>query len=127
MTRGPSRIQLLRKDPIGWQKFADQLFQHSEVGSALTMRGVQGRRPSIFDLEPKLRSLNVPTLIMVGDEDDLCIEPSIFMKRCIPMAGLVMFPQSGHAINLEEPGLFNRVVQHFLTAVEAGKWVTRDT
>ena len=126
-TRGPSRMQLLRKDPIGWQKFADQLFQHSEEGSALTIRGVQKRRPSIFDLEPKLRSLNVPTLIMVGDEDDLCIEPSIFMKRCIPMSGLVMFPQSGHPINLEEPDLFNRVVQNFLTAVEAGTWVKRDT
>ncbi len=39
----------------------------------------------------------------------------------------MVFPQSGHAINLEEPDLFNQVVQDFLTAVEAGKWVKRDT
>ncbi len=123
LTRGPNRIQLLRKNPSEWQKFADQLFQHSKVGSALTFRGVQGRRPSIFDLEPQLRSLNVPTLLMVGDEDDPCIEPNLLMKRCIPASGLVMFPQSGHAINLEEPYLFNRVVLDFLTAVETGKWV----
>jgi len=35
-----------------------------------------------------------------------CIEPAIFMKRLIPRAGLITFPQSGHAINLEEPDLF---------------------
>ncbi len=63
---------------------------------------------------------------MTGDEDEPCIAPSIFMKRCIPASGLVVIPQSGHAINLEEPDLFNRSVLDFLTAVEAGKWATRD-
>ena len=63
-----------------------------------------------------MRALMLPTLIMLGDEDDPCIEPSIFMKRCISTSGLVVFPQSGHAINLEEPDLFNRSVQDFLIA-----------
>ncbi len=124
--RGPARVQLQRKDPMGWQEFADQLAEHSAVGSALTFRGVQGGRPPIFDLEPRLRELTVPTLIMAGDEDEPCVEPSIFMKRCIPTSGLVLFPQAGHAINLEDPDLFNRSVMDFLTAVEAGKWATRD-
>ena len=125
--RGPSRVQLLRKDPMGWQEFADQLSEHSAIGSAHTFRGVQGGRPPIFDLEPRLRALTVPTLIMTGDEDEPCIAPSIFMKRCIPASGLVVFPQSGHAINLEDPDLFNRSVLDFLTAVEVGKWATRET
>ena len=59
---------------------------------------------------------------MIGDEDEPCIEPSIFTKRRIPNAGLSVFPQSGHTINLEEPGLFNRTGLDFLTAVEAGRW-----
>lgn len=125
--RGPARVQLLRKDPKGWKEFTDQLWQHSSIGSAQTFRGIQGRRPPIFDLVPELRALDVPTLIMVGDEDDRCVEPSIAMKRCIRRSGLVVFPQSGHAINLEEPDLFNRIVLDFLTAVEAGKWAERDT
>lgn len=124
--RGPARVQLMRKDPKGWQEFSEQLMSHSNVGSAMTFRGVQGKRPPIFVLEEKLKALDVPTLIMAGDEDDPCIEPSIFLKRCIPASGLVMFPQSGHAINLEEPDLFNRSVLDFLTAVEAGKWARRD-
>ena len=125
-SRGPSRVQLQRKDPKGWQEFSDQLSEHSPIGSALTFRGVQGRRPPIYALEDRLRALDVPTLIMVGDEDDACIKPSIFMKRCIPASGLAMLPQSGHGINLEEPDLFNRIVLDFLTAVESGKWAKRD-
>ncbi len=121
-TRGSARIQLLRKDPHGWQEFADQFHEHSAIGSALTFRGVQGKRPSLFELQDQLTKLEVPTLIMIGDEDDPCIEPSIFMKRHIPYSGMVVIPQSGHAINLEEPELFNRAVLDFLTAVEAGKW-----
>ena len=121
-TRGSARIQFLRKDPHGWQEFADQFYEHSAIGSALTFRGVQGKRPSLFELQDQLTKLEVPTLIMIGDEDDPCIEPSIFMKRHIPYSGMVVIPQSGHAINLEEPELFNRAVLDFLTAVEAGKW-----
>ncbi len=124
---GPGRAQLRRKDPKGWQESSEHFLEHSNIGSALILRGVLKRRPTIFDLEPKLRALEVPTLIMVGDEDDPCIEPGIAMKRFIPMSGLVVFPQSGHAINIEEPDLFNRLVLDFLTAVEAGKWPKHET
>ena len=64
---------------------------------------------------------------MIGDEDEPCIEPGIFMKRTIPVSGLSCFPQSGHAINLEEPDLFNRTVLDFLTAVEAERWAESPT
>ena len=124
-SRGPTRIQFRRKDLRGWEEFLEQFAGHSAIGSALTFRGVQLRRQSIFSLEKKLRQLHVPTLIMVGDEDDACIEPAIFMKRHISRSGLTIFPQSGHALNLEEPFLFNYVVSEFLRAVEAGKWVER--
>ncbi|MCI0440395.1 MAG: alpha/beta hydrolase [Chloroflexi bacterium] len=124
--RGPTRVQLLRKDPRGWQEFADHFFEHSSIGSAMMFRRVMKTRPPIFELEDRLKALDVPTLILVGDEDEPCIEPAIFMKRCIPRSGLVFFPQSGHAINLEEPELFNRTVLDFLTAVESGKWAKRE-
>jgi hypothetical protein len=38
----------------------------------------------------------------------------------------VILPNSGHAINLEEPDLFNRALLDFLTAVDAGRWPRRD-
>ena len=124
--QGPTRVQLLRKDPKGYEEFCQGLASHSALGSASTFRGVQGKRPSIFSLEDKLHQLRIPTLVLIGDEDEPCIEPAIFMKRHIPTAGLAVFPQSGHAINLEEPDLFNRTVLDFLTAVEADRWPERD-
>ncbi|MBC8246917.1 MAG: alpha/beta fold hydrolase [Deltaproteobacteria bacterium] len=121
-TRSPNRLPFIQKDKRGWQEFADLFVQHSLIGSALTFRGVQARRASIYSLEDRLRALGVPTLIMVGDEDDGCIKPSLFMKRCIPRSGLIVFPRSGHVINLEEPEMFNVAVLNFITAVESGKW-----
>jgi pimeloyl-ACP methyl ester carboxylesterase len=121
------RVQLRRKDPMGFETFAHLLSEHSATGSALTYQGFVMNRPTVFELEDKLKSLRVPTLIMIGDEDEPCIEPGIFMKRAIPLSGLSCFPQSGHAINLEEPDLFNRTVLDFLTAVEAERWAERPT
>jgi pimeloyl-ACP methyl ester carboxylesterase len=123
---GPTRVRLQHKDPAGWQEFADLLLQHSPAGSALTMRGVQAGRRPIFDYQEELSRIQVPTLILAGDEDEPCLEPALFLKRTISTSGLVVFPQSGHAINLEEPDLFNRAVLDFLTAVESGRWLPRD-
>ena len=123
--RGPARVQFLRKDPVGWEKFRAGLAAHSPRGSAYTFRGVQMKRPTIYQLEKQLEQIDVPTLVLIGDEDEPCIEPSVFMKRHIPRSGLAVFPQAGHTINLEEPDLFNRTILDFLTAVEAGTWAKR--
>jgi pimeloyl-ACP methyl ester carboxylesterase len=123
---GASRVQFQNKDPRGWREFADLLGQHSATGAANTMRGVQARRPSIYDLEERLRAMRVPTLVMVGDEDDHCIQPGVFMKRTIPACGLCVLPNSGHTLNLEEPEAFNRFVGDFVAQVEAGRFEPRD-
>jgi pimeloyl-ACP methyl ester carboxylesterase len=125
-SRGPTRVQFSDKDPRGWQEFAAQLAEHSAVGSALTFRGVQGQRPSVYDLEAQMRQLQVPTLVIIGDEDEPCLEPALLMNRAIATSGLVVLPKSGHTINLEEPDAFNRAINDFLTAVEAGKWGPRN-
>ena len=122
----PSRVQFQNKDPRGWAEFAAHLAEHSTAGSARTMRGVQARRPSLWDLTDRMRNLEVPTLIMTGDEDDPCLEPGLLMKRTIPTAALVVFPNTGHAVNLEEPELFNRSCAEFFHQVESGRWPRRD-
>lgn len=121
-----SRVQFQNKDPLGWGKFAHQLSEHSARGSANTMRGVQARRPSLYDLEDDLKSMRVPTLVIVGDEDDHCLQPGVFLKRTLPACGLLVLPKTGHTINLEEPATFNRFVEDFIWACEAGKWTVRD-
>jgi pimeloyl-ACP methyl ester carboxylesterase len=123
---GPTRVQFQNKDPRGWKEFADQLKEHSTEGSALTMRGVQMRRPSLFDLVDRMRTITVPTLVMTGDEDWPCLEPGLLMKCSIPTAGLVVMPNAGHTINLEEPSAFNRHLDEFFHAVDVGAWPGRD-
>jgi pimeloyl-ACP methyl ester carboxylesterase len=123
---GPARVQFQNKDPRGWAEFAAQLAEHSREGSARTMRGVQARRPSLWDLQERMRALSVPTLVITGDEDEPCLEPGLLMKRTIPSAALVVFPNTGHAVNLEEPELFNRSCADFFHQVESGRWPRRD-
>lgn len=123
---GASRVQFQNKDPRGWQEFAAMLGQHSALGSANTMRGVQARRPSLYDLEERLKAMQVPTLVIVGDEDDHCLQPGIFLKKTVPACGLLILPKTGHTLNLEEPGHFNRFVDEFIGMVEAGRWLPRD-
>ena len=125
-TRGPTRVQFSDKDPLGWQEFRDQFAAQSALGHALTLQGVQLTRPTIFELEAGMKSLTVPTLIVVGDEDEPCLEPALFMKRTIHSSGLVVMPRTGHTINIEEPALFNGAVDEFLSTVEQGRWTLRN-
>ena len=123
---GPTRVQLQNKDPRGWQEFAGMLAEHSATGSAHTQQGVQKERPSLFDLEDAMKELRVPTLVVTGDEDWPCLIPSVFMKRTIPSAGLLVVPNTGHAVNLEEPAAFNAGLADFFAQVDAGRWPMRD-
>ncbi len=123
---GPTRVQFQNKDPRGWREFADQLAEHSTTGAALTMRGVQRLRPSLFDLTEEMKKITAPTLIITGDEDWPCLEPGLLMKRMISSAGLVVMPHCGHTINLEDPDAYNKHLDDFLYAAELGKWPLRD-
>jgi pimeloyl-ACP methyl ester carboxylesterase len=123
---GPTRVQYQNKDPRGWAEFARQLAEHSAKGQALTMRGVQMKRPSLWELVDDMKTIEVPALIVTGDEDDPCIEPAVLMKRSIPTAGLVVLPKAGHTINLEDPDAFNRALHEFFALVDQGRWNRRD-
>jgi proline iminopeptidase len=90
------------------------------------MRGFQGGRPSIYTMAEAIAKVPTPALIICGDEDDACIEPSLFLKKHLPASGLAMFPKSGHVLNLEEPALFNEMVERFIALVEARRWGVRD-
>ncbi|HSW18427.1 MAG TPA: alpha/beta hydrolase [Ramlibacter sp.] len=126
MSYGPTRVQLLNKDPRGWEEFRKRLAEHSALGAALTMRNYQAKRPSLFDYEERLKATQTPTLVIAGDEDDPVLETSLFLKNRMPAAALLVMPRTGHAVNLEEPAAFNAAVENFMVAVERGRWTARD-
>ncbi len=124
--QGPSRVQFGNKDPRGFSEFVRMLAEHSAKGAARTQLGVQRCRPSLFDLVDDMKRLRAPVLVLTGDEDWPCLQPAILMKRSIPSAALAVMPNCGHAINLEAPDEFNRIVGEFLAQVDAGGWPLRD-
>jgi pimeloyl-ACP methyl ester carboxylesterase len=123
---GPARVQLQNKNPGAWQEFANALARHDPTGAALTMRGVQAGRPSLYQLQDELRAVRTAVLIIAGDEDDGSLEPSLMLKRTIPTSGLVILPRTGHTANLEDPHAFNDAIAAFLDAVNKDEWGQRD-
>jgi pimeloyl-ACP methyl ester carboxylesterase len=120
--KAPNRVRLKEKNPRAWEDFGRRFMEHSALGCANIQRGIQGRRQAIQTLGRQLAALKVPTHMVVGDEDTGAIEPSLFVKRSCPSARLTIMPATGHLVNAEEPELFNRLTERFLTEVEDGRW-----
>jgi pimeloyl-ACP methyl ester carboxylesterase len=123
---GPARVQFQNKNRADWEVFARQLTEHDAGGAARTMLGVQRLRPLLYDLRNELAAMTVPVLIVVGDEDEGCLEADLMLKRTIPTSGLAILPRTGHTCNLEEPEVFNTLVERFLAAVDRGAITPRD-
>ncbi|SFM23867.1 Pimeloyl-ACP methyl ester carboxylesterase [Bradyrhizobium sp. NFR13] len=121
---GATRQTHKNKDPRGFAEFARMLADHSPVGHALTMRELQAKRPMLWEMKPQLEKFTPPLLIIVGDEDDWCLDPSIFLKRTVPTAGLLVLPRAGHTITSEEPAAFNAALAELFPAAESGRWMS---
>ena len=126
MAIGPSRIQLKQHNNPAWHTFVEQFTDHSAEGLALTMLGVQGRRPSLWELMDDFGRLTVPLLVVNGDEDEACLSTGILLKRTAPRCGMLVLPNSGHVPNLEDPQQFNDITRRFLRRVESDAWPQRD-
>ena len=118
----PMRQAFKHKDPRGYAEFARMLAEHSAEGHAHTMLNLQLKRPTLWEMEDKLKKFSVPLLIIVGDEDEPCIDGSVFLKRTAPTAGLLMIPCTGHNVPSEEPAQFNAAVAQLFASAEAGRW-----
>ena len=118
----PTRSRFKQKDPRGFAEFIRHLGEHPDIGGANTMENFQGKRPSLYDFEAEWKNVKLPVLIISGDEDEPCLQPSLYLKRMLPNAGLAIFAKTGHTVNIEEPDAFNREVWNFITLAEAGRW-----
>ena len=122
-TDTPIRHTQRHKDPRGFAEFVGMLAQHSAKGHGLTMAMLQAKRPTLWDMEADLKKFSVPLLIIVGDEDETCLDGSLFLKRTAPTAGLLVIPRSGHTITSEEPDAVNAALAELFAASENGRWL----
>jgi pimeloyl-ACP methyl ester carboxylesterase len=119
----PTRQAQKHKDPRGYAEFSRMLAEHSAQGHALTMTMLQSKRPTLWDLEVELKKFSVPLLVICGDEDETCLDGSVFLKRTAPTAGLLVIPRSGHTITSEEPAAVNAALAELFAAAENGRWL----
>ena len=119
----PMRQAQKNKDPRGHAEFSRMLAEHSAQGHAQTMFNLQLKRPTLWEMEAALKRFAPPLLVIVGDEDEPCIDGSVFLKRTVPTAGLLVIPRSGHNIPSEEPAAFNAALADLFAASEAGRWL----
>ena len=119
----PMRQALKHKDPRGYAEFARMLGEHSAEGHAQTMFNLQLKRPTLWDMEADLRKFSAPLLIVVGDEDEPCLDGSVFLKRIVRTAGLLVMPRTGHNVPTEEPAAFNAALAELFASSEAGRWL----
>jgi pimeloyl-ACP methyl ester carboxylesterase len=86
----------------------------SPAAVAAALRGMAARP----DSTPLLRSITVPTLVVVGADDEITPVPEVEMlARSIRGASLERIDDAGHLPNLEHPDAFNRVLRGFLGAL----------
>lgn len=73
-----------------------------------------------LDLRDALAGVEVPTLIIVGEEDPgTPVEAAQVLQQLIPGSELVVLKAASHLSNLEQPEAFNRALLSFLARVEA--------
>ena len=125
MALAPNRIQLRSKNEAAWQEFLDHLAEHDPVGAANTLAEVQAKRPGLHDFVSQLETLEVPVLILAGDEDEPCLDVSLWLKRQMPYSALKLYPRSGHLINLEDPDQFHLDIAQFHDTLADGRWEKR--
>jgi len=89
-----------------------QAVHRSAQGLAHAARGMLAQEGSqVID---GLGGIRVPTLVIVGDQDQPFVAPSEYMAKKIPGARLEVIPGAGHSSNLDQPETFNRVLREFL-------------
>ena len=120
VSAAPNRAGWARRSPEDFATFLDDAHRLSVRGIIGTLRGVQRERAPVYAFEHALRGIEVPILLVVGDEDQGCLKPSQFVAATAPAARAIIMKNTGHAANIERPDEFNEVALHFLrSAVSA--------
>ena len=86
-------------------------------GLSNSLRGVGlGAQPAMHH---RLGELQAPTLFISGEEDTKFVAIAKQMSASVPDGHLQIVKQSGHAVHLEQPEIFNRTVLDFVRSVDA--------
>jgi pimeloyl-ACP methyl ester carboxylesterase len=77
---------------------------------------VLAKRKSLFRMTTVLKSLKVPTLILIGQHDNVCRAPARLLSSTIPNASIERIPNAGHMAPLENAPMFTFQIQKFMNS-----------
>jgi pimeloyl-ACP methyl ester carboxylesterase len=83
-------------------------------GLRLTLSQVLAKRKSLFRLTEPMKSMRVPTLVLVGEYDYVCSKAARLLAQAVPNASLKIIKGSGHMSPLEQPAAFTTALCEFL-------------
>lgn len=84
----------------------------SAKGLANSLRGMgTGNQPSWWE---HLKSLSIPTLLLCGERDEKFCQLAAEMQERMSNAQLVKISCAGHAIHVEQPKIFAKIVNEFI-------------
>jgi len=67
---------------------------------------------------PDLKTINVPTLLVTGDEDILTGPPEAdLMRQNIPSSEMKIIPRAGHYLPWEQPAEAGQLLRQFFDSV----------
>ncbi len=89
------------------------------TGLRFTLSEVLAKRKSLFRLTGVLRSVQAPTLVLLGRQDYTCSKAARLLAATMPNAGLKVIEDSGHMVPLERPAAFNAALLEFLMRAAA--------
>ena len=84
------------------------------VGLRNILSEVLAKRKSLFRMTTVLKSLQAPTLVLIGQHDNVCRVSGHLLADTIPNASLQLIPDAGHMSPLENAPMFTRKLQTFL-------------
>src|SRR5215472_9795214 len=100
---------------------ADRVSGAREMMSRMTVAGIVAVQQGMAarpDSIPTLKTINVPTLIVAGEEDILTPLPEAeLMKKHIPGSRLELVPRAGHYAAFEQPAYCGKLLRTFLNGM----------
>ena len=124
-------FKMLSENPEAFFESIDQFAFSSAAPKTLRERFIQVTRqcqPSVifndfqacdhFDIRNRVSEIKIPTLVLCGEEDQLTpVKYSRYLHENIAASRLVLIPNAGHMVMVEQPDLFNRAITSFLDAL----------
>ena len=106
------------------EKLRAERLANNPGGLANSLRGIGlGAQPYLLD---RLAEINVPSLFIAGQDDVKFSATARQIHETVPESRLCIVPESGHAVHLEQPDLFNRTVLDFIRTVDGSTDTPQD-